>query len=112
MNLGRLNKRITFEKSVTESDEYGNRKPTWEKHFECWATVTASGRRSEENEQTALTTIEDYIDVTVRWSSETKAVNPKEYRILIDGDIYDIMSCNNAGYAKKMRIFTCAIEPR
>lgn len=112
MNVGRLNKRITFEKSVTESDEYGNRRPTWKKHFTCWATVKASGRRSEENEQTAVTREEDYIDITVRWSSETRAINPKEYRVIIDESVYDILSCNNAGYAGKMRIFTCALEPR
>lgn len=112
MNVGRLNKRITFQKCTVEDDKYKNRKPTWKDYFTCWATVKASGRRSEEVQTAVVTREELYIDVTVRWSSETRNINPKEYRITIDGDVYDILSCDNAGYAGKMRVFTCALEPR
>ena len=112
MNVGRLNKRITFQKCAVEEDKYKNRKPTWKDYFTCWATVKASGRRSEETHNAAATNEEQYIDVTVRWSSETKAINSKEYRIVIDDSHYNILSCDNAGYYGKMRVFTCALEPR
>ena len=112
MNVGRLNKRITFQKATSTKDKYGNHKPGWSDYFACWATVVASGRRSEEVSAAAVTREEQYVDVTVRWSSETSLVNAKEYRILIDNDIYDILSCNNKGYEHKMRVFTCALEPR
>lgn len=112
MNVGRLNKRITFQKCTVEDDKYKNRKPTWKNYFTCWATVKASGRRSEETHNAAVTSEEQYIDVTVRWSSETRAINSKEHRIVIDDNHYNILSCDNAGYYGKMRVFTCALEPR
>ena len=112
MDIGRLNKRITFQVGATTIDKYGNHKPGWADYYTCWATVKASGRRSEETTGAAVTREERYVDVTVRWSHEIKVINAKEYRILIDGDIYDILSCDNAGYTGKMRVFTCAMEPR
>lgn len=112
MNVAGLNIRITIQKSVTRKDRYGNHTSVWMDYYTCWATGVRNGRDSEETGEAGHTQEADRLDVTVRWSSETAAVNSKEYRILIGGRIYNITSIDEMGYRKNSRKFHTRLAQR
>lgn len=92
MNIAGLRVRITIQKNETVVDKYGNHKSAWNNYFNCWATALTSGLSASEKESAGHTTEADKLDITVRYSSETAAVNSKEYRVLLEGRIYNILS--------------------
>lgn len=112
MNVSGLNVRITIQKSVTRTDRYGNHTSAWTDYFSCWATCARNGRDSEETENAGHTEEVDRLDITVRWCSETAAVNSKEYRILISGRIYDITSIDEMGFRHNSRKFHAQLKER
>lgn len=105
MDIAGLRCRITIQKCVIRNDKYRNRISSWEDYFTCWATCTTSGRSSDETHNAATTQEKDLLDITVRYCSETAAVNSKEYRILMGGMIYNITSIDEMGFKKNSRKF-------
>lgn len=103
MNISGLRVRITIQKNSTVVDRYKNHSSSWVDYFSCWATAVASGKSAEETEHAGYTQEADRLDFTVRWSSETAAVNGKEYRILIGDRIYDIISIDDMGFRHNSR---------
>ena len=112
MNISGMRVRITIQKNETVIDQYRNHKSVWSDHFTCWATVASSGRSSEETQNAASTQEADLLDITVRWSSETAAVNSKEYRILLGERVYNITSIDEMGFKRNCRKFHCALTAR
>jgi len=112
MNIAGLRVRITIQKNQTVIDQYKNHKSAWTDFFSCWATAAASGRSAEETQNAGTTQEADRLDFTVRWSSETAAVNAKEYRILLDGRIYNIVSIDDMGFRHNSRKFHAELTGR
>ena len=105
--------RIKIQKNSAVVDKYGNHKSAWTDYFTCWATaVTSGGLKSDETGNTALTIEKDLMDFTVRYSSETAAVNSKEYRILLGDRIYNIKSIDDMGFRKNSRKIHAELEAR
>ncbi len=50
--------------------------------------------------------------MTVRWSSETAAVDSKQYRILLGDRIYNILSIDEMGFHKNSRKFHTELAER
>ncbi len=103
MNIAGLRVRITIQKNETVTDKYGNHKSIWQDYFTCWATAVTSGLSSSEDEAAGHTVEADRLDITVRWSSETAAVDSKGYRILLGGRIYNILSIDEMGFRHNSR---------
>ena len=103
MNIAGMRVRIIIQKNETVMDQYRNHVSAWTDFFSCWATAVSSGKSSEETQNAGSTQEDDRIDFTVRYSSETAAVNTKEYRILLNGRIYDITSVDEMGFKKNSR---------
>ena len=76
------------------------------------ATATMSGKSAEETREAGTTQEADRLDITVRWSSETAAVNSKQYRVLLDGRIYDILGIDEMGFRHNSRKFFCRLSER
>ena len=112
MNIAGLRVRITIQKNNTVTDQYGNHKSVWQDYFTCWATATRSGKSAEETQEAGHTQEADRLDITVRWSSETAAVNSKQYRVLLDGRIYDILGIDEMGFRRNSRKFFCRLSER
>ena len=107
MNISGLRVRITIQKNTTVVDKYGNHTSAWTDYFRCWATVVKSGKSAEETEHAGTTQEADRLDVTVRFSSETAAVNSKQYRILLQGHTYNIIAIDEMGFRRNSRkVFT------
>ena len=103
MNIAGLRVRISIQKNETVTDKYGNHKSVWQDYFTCWATAVTSGLSSKEEETAGHTVEADRLDITVRWSSETAAVDSKQYRVLLNGRIYDILSIDEMGFKRNSR---------
>ena len=112
MDIAGLRVKVTIQKNEAVVDEYQNHLSSWRNYFRCWATAVASGKSSEETEHAAHTQEDDRLDITVRYSSETAAVNSKEYRFLLDGRIYNIISIDEMGFRKNSRKFHTRLEER
>ena len=112
MDIAGLRVRITIQKNETVADRIGNRTSAWEDYFTCWATATRSGKSAEETQNAGYTQEADRLDITVRWSSETAAVNSKQYRVLLDGRIYDILGIDEMGFRHNSRKFFCILTER
>ena len=111
MDIGALRTRIIIQKNETAVDQYRNHTSVWKDWFSCWATAVASGKSAEETQNAGYTQEADRLDITVRWSSETAAVNTKEYRVLLGGRIYDIISIDDMGFKHNSRkLHTILVE--
>ena len=103
MNIAGLRVRITIQKNDTVTDKYGNHKSVWQDYFYCWATAVTSGLSTSEEEAAGHTVEADRLDLTVRYSSETAAVNSKQYRVLLGDRIYNILSIDEMGFKHNSR---------
>ena len=103
MNIAGLRVRITIQKNETVVDKYGNHKSEWRDYFTCWATAITSGLSTSEDENAGHTVEADRLDITVRYSSETAAVNSKQYRVLLGDRIYNILSIDEMGFKRNSR---------
>lgn len=112
MDIAALRTRITIQKSTVVVDQYGNHKSAWADYFMCWATASKSGMKADETQDAGHTQEADRLDFTVRWSSETAAVDSKNYRVLLDGRIYNIVSIDEQGFRKYSRKFSCELVER
>ena len=112
MNITGMRVRITIQKNETVTDKYGNHKSEWTDYFTCWASVSKGSAKADETEAAGRTEEEDRLSFTVRWSSETDAVNSKNYRILLYGRIYNIVSVDEMGFRRKSRKFTTELVER
>ncbi len=110
MNIAGLRVRITVQKNTTVVDAIGNHSSAWKDYFSCWATATAGG--GSEAEEAGHTVEGDSLDFTVRWSSETAAVNSKEYRILLGDRIYNITGIDEMGFRHNSRKFHSSLVER
>ena len=112
MNIAGLRVRITIQRNETVVDRYGNHTSSWTDFFSCWATAVSSGKSAEETQNAGYTQEADRLDITVRWSSETAAVNSKQYRILLLGRIYNILSIDEMGFRHNSRKFHTQLVER
>lgn len=112
MNIAGMRVKITIQKNETVVDKYGNHKSSWTDYFRCWASASAGGMKTDETQNAGTTTEEDRLNFTVRWSSETAAVDTKGYRIVLYGKLYDIVSIDEQGFRKKSRKFTAQLTER
>lgn len=110
MNIAGLRVRIIIQKNTTLVDEIGNHTSAWTDYFSCWATAVTGG--GSETENAAHTQEGDKLDLTIRWSSETAAVNSKEYRIQIADRIYNITGIDEMGFKRNSRKLHCTLVER
>lgn len=105
MEISLLNVRITVQKTTVVVDEIGNRKNEWTDYFSCYATVSGEGGREI---SVAGTTVDGSdISFSVRYCRKTSAVNNTEYRVLFQGEIYNILSVDHMNFKKKSMKFRC-----
>ena len=99
MDIALLNVNITFHKNTVVVDAIGNHKNEWTDFYSCHATVSGEGGK----EASAAGMIVDDSDVsfTVRYCGKLSEINNTEYRVLFDGEIYNILSVDHMNYKRK-----------
>ena len=105
MNVALLNCRITIQENAVIIDSIGNHKNGWKDYYSCYATINSE---SGTEVNTAGETLEsNRLAMTIRYSSETAAIEPTKHRILFDGDIYNITAVDNMNYNKRSLKIWC-----
>ena len=112
MNIAGLRTRIVIEKNETLTDRVGNHKSNWTEYHRCWATAVTTGLSASEEESASHTVEADRLDITVRYSTETAAVNSKQYRIRLGSRIYNILTIDEMGFKHHSRKFHTELTER
>lgn len=105
MNIALLNEKVEFEKQVVTVDKVGNHINSWESYLVCHATISGEGG----DEVVAAGQLIDHTDmnVTIRYSKKASVITNTGYRIVFQGQLYDIKSVDHMSYRKKVLKFKC-----
>ena len=105
MNIGRLNVWIELQKSTVTTDKYANRKNAWEPYYACYATVT----NEAPTEESAAGQIVDNskADFTIRYCEAAAAITATGYRVMFDGEPYNILGVDHMNYGRKAIKLLC-----
>ncbi len=107
--IARKNVRITFQKNSIYSDRYKNRLQQWSDSFTCSAYANTYAMHEDGD---PVLSEEQSVRFECRWCPELDAVTSTEYRILFDGEHYNILSVDAMNYQKRSISFTCRREKR
>ena len=105
MKVALLNKRINVQKHTTVTDEIGNHLNTWSTFYICHATI--SGETDIETEEAGTTVDDTKADFTLRWCAASSVITPTEYRVVMNGQIYDILSVDHMNFKHKSVKLRC-----
>ena len=105
MKIGLLNRRLMIQKASVKEDEIGNRTNGWEDYFSCACTVSEQG--GGENDEAGMRNEENTTCFTVRYCRETEKVTSTGYRIIFNGEPYDIRYVNHRNYRGRSVKFSC-----
>lgn len=108
MNIALLNTKIVIEKQQTVTDRIGNHKNEWLPYHECRATLSGEGGKGSAEVFSAGSEVdhgECYL--TVRWCRALQSISTTNYRILMDGEVYDILAIDHFSNKRKALKFRC-----
>lgn len=111
MNIAKLNKRITIQKASFIQDDIGNEIVEWTDFYSCYASVDTRGRIDSEKEVARMMVDHSNVNFTIRYTQKLRDLTTQEYRVLMDGDIYDIKAVDWMNYRKKsIKLITKKVE--
>jgi len=110
MKVSLLNEKILIQKAVVIADEIGNRRNDWEDYFSCYATAVEM--ESGEKEVAGQTVVNEWMNFTIRYCSETAAIVPDQFRIICKGRIYNIRSISDMAFKNKSLKMHTQLERR
>lgn len=92
MEISLMRSRITIQKNTVVTDSVGNHTCTWEDWYSCYAYANMSQNISGAGEEKSAgqTVVKDSYVFTVRYCSKLSDLTSDGYRILFNGNIYDI----------------------
>ncbi len=105
MDIAAMNVRVTFQQNGVVTDRHGNHKNEWTEYYSCYATI--SGENGQEQTVVGETVENTDMSVTVRYCSETAAVTSTRFRIVFEGELYDILGIDHLSFKKHAIKFKC-----
>lgn len=93
MNAESLRHSIIIEKLTAGFDEIGNQTEEWSNYHPCRVAINGIG--GSEYMAAKAEQAENTLTFEVRYCNALKEINPQEYRISWNGDIYDIQHIDN-----------------
>ena len=105
MDIVLLNVKIAIEKNEVVVDEIGNRRNTWAEYYSCFATVGGEGGR--ETSVAGITVDDSDISFSIRYCKKASFINNTEYRVVFEGETYNILSVDHMNYKKKSLKLRC-----
>ena len=100
MDSGAYRKKILIQKCVSETDTIGQSHTEWITWKKLYAYV--NGLSGREYWEAARTQAENTVDFLLRWHSFMNEITTSEYRIVMDGGIYDIKTIDNIRFENKI----------
>lgn len=108
MEIAALNVKIMFQRNTPVADHIGNHRNVWTDYYGCHATVNGEG--GAESTEAGTTTDHAQIAFTVRFCRAASRVDTTGYRVLFQGEPYNILSIDHLNYKKKALKFRCRKE--
>ncbi len=105
MNIALLNVEITFQKNSVEVDAIGNHKNGWEDYYTCHATV--SGESGKEKQTAGITVEDSDLAFTIRWCKKASLIDVTGYRVVFNGELFNITSVDHMNYKKECLKYRC-----
>lgn len=105
MDIALLNVSITFQKNAVMVDTIGNHKNEWADFYSCHATV--SGEGGKEASAAGMIVDDSDISFTVRYCRTVSEINNTEYRVLFDGEVFNILTVDHMNFKRKSVKFKC-----
>lgn len=105
MDIAAMNVRVMIQKNAVVTDQYGNHKNTWTDYYSCFATI--GGETGQEQAVVGETVECTDMNVTVRYCNKTAAITSTQFRVLFDGQIYDILAVDHLNYKKHALKLKC-----
>ena len=105
MNIPLLNRMITIQKQTVVTDSIGNHKNTWTDYYSCHATV--SNETNSEDETAGVTVDNTNTDFTIRFCALSSVITATEYRVVMDGELFDILSVDHMNFKRKSIKLRC-----
>ena len=99
INIGKLNKRIAFEKHTAEQNENGFDVMNWKLYKTVWASV--NNLFGKEFYAAKAVNAENTVEFITRYSKNLENIDTKEYRIIWNCRIFDITFIDNIQYENK-----------
>lgn len=107
--IARKNVRVTFQRNAVYSDKYKNRLRQWADYFSCAAYADTYAAHEDGDE---VTSEEKSITFDCRWCPELAAVTSTGFRVVFNGENYNILSVDPMNYQKREIQFICRREKR
>ena len=105
MNIPLLNRMITVQKQTAVTDAIGNHTNIWTDYYSCHATV--SNETNSEVEAAGVTVDNTNTDFTIRYCALSSVITATEYRVVMDGEIFDILSVDHMNFKRKSIKLRC-----
>lgn len=109
-DTGELNRLTTIEIRSTAQNSNLEEIESWSTHKTAWAAITSgsSGRTSQEADESGKEVNKHIIELTYSYESVKSIYKamPKDYRIVYDGQTFDILGYNEEGF-RDFISFTC-----
>ena len=105
MDIALLNVKIIIQKSSVIVDNFGNHTAKWENYYYCFATV--SNESPSENTSAGVVVDNSKIDFTVRYCKKVAKLNSTNYRVMFNGEVYEILGVDHMNFKKKAVKLKC-----
>lgn len=105
MDIALLNQRITLQKSTVTVDSIGNHKSSWEDFYSCAATI--SGESPNESTDAGMVVDSTKLDFTIRWCRKAAEVTSDGFRVLYNGELYNVLGIDHMNYKRKSIKLKC-----
>ena len=100
MDAGAFRSLIQFQQYVEGFDEIGNPSHEWKDYKQAYAYV--NGLSGREYWEAAVVHGENTVEFIFRWKPLFDLINTKQYRIVFNGSVYDIVSIDNLQFRNKL----------
>lgn len=108
MDIAAMNVRITIQKNAVITNKIGNRTNIWTDYYSCFATISDSmGKSNAEKAVAGLIVDTSDISFTVRYCQKAMAVTTTGYRVLWNGETYNIIKIDHLNMKKHALNFKC-----
>ena len=105
MDIALLNRKVTVQKNTVVVDDIGNHISKWDDFYSCYASI--SGESPNESTSAGMVVDNTKADFSVRWCKAVSEVTPDEYRVVYNGEIFNILGIDHQNFKKKSVKLKC-----
>ena len=105
MDIALLNRKVTVQKNTVVVDDIGNHISKWDDFYSCYASI--SGESPNESTSAGMVVDNTKADFTVRWCKAVSEITADGFRIVYDGELYNILGIDHMNFKKKSVKFKC-----